>query len=93
MTFLFYSPESRALGVIFLIFRDSRHTVTNANSTSPTPAAAMNPTGTVKVHFTIPMSLKNNAVSGFITRLDTVRPMAVDKMVVGINERAVCRMS
>lgn len=68
-----YSPESKALGAIFLIFSDSRHTVKNVNNTSPTPAATMNPTGTVKARFIIPMPFKNNAVSGLITRADTAK--------------------
>ena len=57
------------LGATFLILKDSRHSVAKANSRSPAPAIAMAPTGTVKVHFTIPIPLKNSAVSGLMMEL------------------------
>ena len=89
----FYSPESNALGAIFLIFKDNRQTVANENSTSPAPTMAINPIGTVNVHFTIPMPLKNNAVKGLMMILHTLNPTIVETIVAGINDSVVCRIS
>lgn len=90
---MFYSPESNARGVIFLILKDSRQTVKNANSTTPIPAAVMKPIGIVNVHFTIPIPFKNNAVRGLIMKLHPISPAAVERTVAGINDNAVCKIS
>jgi len=88
-----YSPVSNDFGVIFLIFRESRHSVAKANRIRPIPAAMTNPTGTEKVHLTIPIPLRNNAVNGLIIRLHTINPIMEDTIMVGINDSAVCRIS
>ena len=80
-----YSPVSNDFGVIFLIFRESRHSVAKANR--------IRPTGTEKVHLTIPIPLRNNAVNGLIIRLHTINPIMEDTIMVGINDSAVCRIS
>lgn len=89
----FYSPEIKALGVIFLIFRDNRQTVAKANSTSPIPPMAINPSGTANVHCTIPIPFKNKAVKGLMIKLERINPAIVERIVVGINDNAVCRIS
>ena len=89
----FYSPESNDFGAIFLIFSDSRQTVTNANSISTMPETAIKTVETVKVHFTIPIPLKNNATNGLIITAETISPTITEIIVVGINDNAVCRIS
>ena len=91
--YLFYSSASSALGAIFRIFSDSRQTVAKANSTRQMPAMMINPTGTVKVHLTMPIPLKNNAVNGLIRKAHTVKPTAAERMVAGINDAAVCKIN
>ena len=89
----FYSPASSALGVIFFIFTESRHVIPNAARIIPTPAMTLYPTGTVNVHFTIPISFKNKAASGFMIKLFTITPITVDKMTAGVKEGAVCKIN
>lgn len=84
-----YSPIRSTLGAIFLIFKDSRHTIPKADSTIPTPAATVRPTGITNVHFTMPIPLKNTAVRGFITKLLATSPTAVENMTDGIKLAAV----
>ncbi len=76
-----------------MIRRDSRQAIPKESTTRPAPAAAMKPPGTIKVHFTIPMPLRNSAIKGLISRLLTISPTAVDKIMAGIKLRAVCRIS
>lgn len=84
-----YSLASIVLGAIFLILYDIRHAEANANSTSAAAAAAINGTGTVNVHFTIPRSLKNHAISGFMIKQQMVILAIVERMTAGIKENAV----
>ena len=88
-----YSPTSKARGAIFRIFNDSRHAIAKANSISPIPAAEVNAIGIVNVHFTTPMLLKNIDITGLIIMLQTINPTTVERITVGINDRAVCRIS
>lgn len=91
-TFL-YSPTSKFLGDIFLILSDNRHAMPNDRSISAIPASVEKATGMLKVHLTIPIELKNNDISGLITRQLTIMPTTVDRIIAGINESAVCKMS
>lgn len=84
---------SSAQGAIFLIRRESRQAIPKASATNPAPAAAMNPIGTIKVHFTIPMPLRNSAIKGLINRPLNISPTAVDRIMAGIKLRAVCRIN
>lgn len=65
----------------------------NDRSISAIPAIAANTTGILNVHFTMPNELKNNDISGLITRQLTIMPTTVDRIIAGINESAVCKMS
>ena len=47
----------------------------------------------LNVHLTIPIELKNNDISGLITRQLTIMPIIVDRIIEGINESAVCKIS
>ena len=84
---------SSALGAIFLIFRDSRQAMQKAKKIRQTASAAMSPTGTENVHFTIPMLLKNKATSGLMIRQHPTTPTAVEMVMVGIKVNAVCRIN
>ena len=88
-----YSPTSRLRGAIFLILSDSKHAIPNDMMISPIPASVEKATGMLNVHLTIPMELKNNDISGLITRQLTIMPTTVDRIIAGINESAVCKMS
>lgn len=57
------------------------------------PATATNPTGTVKVHFNIPKLLKNKLNSGFTIMPLITRPTAVEIIIAGIKDNAVCKIS
>lgn len=47
------------------------------------------PAGTVNVHFTIPILLKNKDINGFITMHPTASPTMVDNIIGGIKETVV----
>ena len=76
-----------------MILSDSKHAIPKDRSISPNPANTENKIGILNVHFTMPSELKNNAVSGLITRQLTIMPTTVDRIIAGINESAVCKMS
>ena len=61
--------------------------------TSPIPAPAIKPAGTVNVHYNMPKLLKNKLRSGLMVKLLTTNPTTTDIIIAGINERAVCKMS
>ena len=88
-----YSPVRSACGVIFLMRSDIRHAKANDKSISPMPASVINTTGTLKVHLTIPILLKNRLMSGFIIRPPTIIPITVEIMIAGIKDSAVCNIS
>lgn len=90
---LFYSPTSKWRGAIFLILSDSKHAIPKDIMISPIPASVEKATGMLNVHLTIPIELKNNDISGLITRQLTIMPTTVDRIIAGINESAVCKMS
>ena len=64
-----------------------------ASRTSPAPAMAMNPAGTVKVHFTMPIPLRKKAVRGLMIREFIISPVMVESRTAGMKLSAVCRMS
>ena len=84
---------SREWGDIFLTFSDSKQEMPNDRSISAIPAIVANTIGILNVHFTIPIELKNNDISGLITRQLTIMPTTVDRIIAGINESAVCKIS
>lgn len=51
------------------------------------------PAGTVNVHFTIPILLKNKDINGFITMHPTASPTMVDNIIGGIKETVVWTIS
>ncbi len=65
----------------------------NDRSICPNPANTENKIGILNVHFTMPSELKNSDISGLITRQLTIMPTTVDRIIAGINESAVCKMS
>ena len=65
----------------------------NDSSKSPAPATVTNATGIEKVHFTIPIGLKNSDTSRLIIRQLIITPITVEIMITGINDSAVCKIS
>ena len=65
----------------------------NDRSISAIPASVEKATGMLNVHLTIPIELKNNDISGLITRQLTIMPTTVDRIIAGINVSAVCTIS
>ncbi len=59
----------------------------------PIPERKIKPTGILKVHFTMPIPLKNNEVSGLMMKALTVSPTTVERIIAGIKDKAVCKMS
>ena len=88
-----YSPVSSSFGAIFFIFSESRQAMAKVNRINPVPPRMLRPRGTVNVHFTIPMLRRKKAVSGLIIRLHTAIPVNVERITVGIKDRAVCKIS
>ena len=72
---------------------DKRQAMPKDSNISAIPATVIKPTGTVKVHFNMPRLLKKTLNSGFMTRLLTKSPTTVERIIAGINESAVCKMS
>lgn len=72
---------------------DNRQVSAKDSATSAAPPTAVKPIGTVNVHLTIPMPLKNSAVNGLIIRHDSASPMTVDSIIAGMKESAVCNIS
>ena len=65
----------------------------NDKSISAVPATVTNRIGILNVHFTMPIVLKNSDISGLMTRQLIIMPITIEKMIAGINENAVCRIS
>ena len=80
-------------GAIFLILSDSKQAMPNDRRIRPNPANTENKIGILNVHFTMPSELKNSDISGLMVRQLTIIPTTVDRIIAGINESAVCKMS
>ncbi len=76
-----------------MILSESKHAIPNDKRISTSPATELNTMGIANVHFTIPSELKNSDISGLIARQLTIMPITVEIIIVGINERAVCKIS
>ena len=76
-----------------MILSDSKHAIPNDIMISPIPASVEKATGISNVHFTIPIVLKNNDISGLITAQLIIIPRNVERITAGINESAVCKIS
>ena len=72
---------------------DNKHAIPNDIMISPIPASAEKATGMPNIHLTIPIELKNSDISGLIAIQLTIMPTTVDRIIAGINESAVCKMS
>ena len=79
--------------MIFFIFNDSRHAIAKVNNISPMPVIVINPTGTAKEHFIIPRVLKNTDSRGLIIKQLTISPIMDERIMAGINDNAVCKIS
>lgn len=89
----FYSFINNARGAIFLILSDNKQAIPNDNAIKQIPAIVAKTIGILNVHFTMPRLLKNMLNIGFITKQLITSPTTVERMMAGINESAVCKMS
>lgn len=77
------------LGDIFRMRSDIKQASANDAAISPKPATTLNAMGMLNVHFTMPIPLKNSAVSGLIITLLNTNPNTVESTTAGINDSDV----